>query len=190
MSKEQGLEKIKQIGKEIGIVRMGLLILAGIVLLLFSMPQKQPERIIGEKEVDCEKEETQVYVKNLEERLTKVLAMVDGIGQVQVMITLKNTGENVVLKDNPYNKSSTLEKDSQGGTRENEEIADEESTVLQKMESGNEVPYVTKKIQPQVEGVVVIAKGAGNSRVEKDINDAVVALFAVPSHKIKVMKMK
>ncbi len=190
MSKEKSLEKIKQIVKEIGIARMGLLIFAGVVLLLFSMPEKQTETVSEEKEADYINEETEAYVENLEERLTNALTMVEGIGQVQVMITLKNKGENVVLKDNPYNKSSTIEKDSQGGTRENEEIADEESTVLQKMESGNEVPYVTKKIQPQVEGVVVIAKGAGNSRVEKDINDAVVALFAVPSHKIKVMKMK
>ena len=42
----------------------------------------------------------------------------------------------------------------------------------------------------QSEGVVVIAEGAAQKQIEAEINDAVVALFSVPSHKIKVMKMK
>ena len=93
MSKEKSLEKIKQIVKEIGIARMGLLIFAGVVLLLFSMPEKQTETVSEEKEADYINEETEAYVENLEERLTNALTMVEGIGQVQVMITLKNKGE-------------------------------------------------------------------------------------------------
>ena len=36
----------------------------------------------------------------------------------------------------------------------------------------------------------MIAEGAAQKQIEAEINDAVVALFSVPSHKIKVMKMK
>ena len=42
---------------------------------------------------------------------------------------------------------------------------------------------------PQVEGVVIVAEGVGNSVVERNIQQAVMALFPVEAHKIKIMKM-
>ncbi len=41
-----------------------------------------------------------------------------------------------------------------------------------------------------MEGVIVIAEGGGNSVVNAQITEAVLALFPIEAHKIKIMKMK
>ena len=43
---------------------------------------------------------------------------------------------------------------------------------------------------PKIEGVVVVAQGAGTGRKDTEIIEAVQALFEVESHKIKVMRME
>ena len=43
--------------------------------------------------------DTTDYVEYMEERLTSVLEQVDGISDVRVMITVKDSGENIALKD-------------------------------------------------------------------------------------------
>ena len=49
-------------------------------------------------------------------------------------------------------------------------------------------PYVTRETAPEIEGVLVVAQGAGSSSVKTEIYEAVQALFNVPAHKIKVLK--
>lgn len=41
----------------------------------------------------------------------------------------------------------------------------------------------------QVEGVMVVAEGCDDSAVSKNISDAIMALFDVEAHKIKIVKM-
>lgn len=182
-------------GKKIGVIRLGLLIVAGLVLLIASFDGKEEHKT--QTQINTQNEEKQsgeqqlnTYIENMETRLTNVLSQVDGIGKVQVMITAKATQEKVVLKDAPYKKTRVKEEDSTGATRESKETTSEEGTILEKQQDGSESPYITKELQPEIEGVVVIAEGAAQKQIEAEINDAVVALFSVPSHKIKVMKMK
>lgn len=182
-------------GKKIGVIRLGLLIVAGLVLLIASFDGKEEHKTQTQintqnEEKQSEEQQLNTYIENMETRLTNVLSQVDGIGKVQVMITAKATQEKVVLKDAPYKKTTVKEEDSTGATRESKETTSEEGTILEKQQDGSESPYITKKLQPEIEGVVVIAEGAAQKQIEAEINDAVVALFSVPSHKIKVMKMK
>ncbi|MFR3424517.1 MAG: hypothetical protein ACLTTO_14000 [Lachnospiraceae bacterium] len=64
----------------------------------------------------------------------------------------------------------------------------EENTVFEKQENGAETPYVKEITEPEVEGVIVAAEGGNNAKTAADITDAVVALFGIEVHKIKVMK--
>lgn len=43
---------------------------------------------------------------------------------------------------------------------------------------------------PAIEGVIVVAQGAGSGKKEKEIIEAIQALFPIEPHKIKVMKME
>ena len=47
-----------------------------------------------------------------------------------------------------------------------------------------------ERVLPSVQGVLIIAEGGDNPVVAENIRDAVLSLFPVEAHKIKVMKMK
>ena len=68
-------------------------------------------------------------------------------------------------------------------------MKEDEKTVLIE-EDGKKVPYVIKELQPEVEGVVVVAQGGGNDIVNQNIVDAVSVLFHISSYKVKVLKME
>ncbi|MGN0401174.1 MAG: stage III sporulation protein AG [Acetatifactor sp.] len=129
------------------------------------------------------------YASDLEKKLTEVLSGMAGVGRVNVMITLKSSAELVVEKENPINKSSTTETDAQGGNRS---VSTEEygETVIYSTSGNESVPYVVMTYVPRIEGVLVVAEGAGNGTVNRTITDAVSALFGVDAHKIKVVKME
>ena len=131
--------------------------------------------------------EQEQYIKEMEAKAESLLSGVSGAGQVKVMITLKASSEQVVEKDMPVTRSQTSEQDSQGGNRMVSEFATEDATVYRKG-NGYEEPYVVKTLSPSVEGVVVVAEGAGNGEVSKNLSEAVQILFGVEAHRVKVLK--
>lgn len=104
------------------------------------------------------------------------------------MITLESSEELVVEKDEALVRSNTNESDSAGGNRIVNQIDTAPTTVYQTTGSDSE-PYVVKTLSPRVEGVVVVAQGAGDGTVNKNITEMVQALFGVEAHKVKVVKM-
>ncbi|MBE5936320.1 MAG: hypothetical protein E7262_11175 [Lachnospiraceae bacterium] len=120
------------------------------------------------------------YLAKQEKRLKEILESMEYIESARVMITTKTSREDVVLKDNPYAKEETdIDKIYES----------EEETVLVEDEEGNALPYVIKKINPTIEGIVVVVK-SNHTNLEEEIIDVVLALFDIPIHKIKVMRMK
>ncbi len=193
--KKQGffLDKLKNISKN------QLLIggLAGILLLVIAIPVEQRDKNQQTNQQTNQQEEakeqpsykeTGDYGKRLERKLEQVLATVEGVGKVEVMITLKDQGEYVVEKDRTKNSQEISEED---GTvkRSTMERQSQEATVYVQESGSNGEPFVTKEVTPKVEGVLVVAEGGGNAKVAKNISDAVLALFPVEIHKIKVVKM-
>lgn len=128
------------------------------------------------------------YEQQLENRLEELLSHVDGVGKVEVMIVLKSSEEKVWRVDQDTSYSITQETDQSGGSRkvENQELS--ETTILSG-QSGQEGPLLEKEIKPEIGGVVVSAEGGNSPTVQAEISAAVEALFDVPSHKIKVLKM-
>lgn len=190
--KEKVSEKKKLTIKEIGIDKLLIILLVGVALVILSFLERNPKEILT-NETDPIKEITiteDTYERLLEERLKNTLSKVDGVGQIEVMITIKATSEKIVLKENPYTNHTTTESDSEGGSRNSTEISQSDQAVYIEESDGSKTPYVIKEIEPKIEGVVVIAQGGDKAAVVSDIMDAVAALFDVPSHKIKVLKMK
>ena len=112
--------------------------------------------------------------------MEETLSLIDGVGQVRVMITLKDTGEKVVEKD------VTRRTDTDEGNAQNTDLS--QSSVYER--SGNvEKPYISNELTPQVEGVLVVAQGGGNSMVKQNILQSVMALFPLEAHKITIVKM-
>ena len=126
------------------------------------------------------------YNKKIEKELCELLSKVDGVGDVQVMITLASSEERVTLQ----NDSATTESTGEDGTgsKRQKESATTESVLVRK--DGQDTPYLVQILTPEIEGVVVVASGADSGQTDTEIIAAVQALFPVQAHKIRVMKMK
>lgn len=182
---------LKKPGKEQ--LFIGLLI--GILLLVIAIPT-EGQKLPGEEEARAEStqqtEEADAgdYEGQMEKRLAEALSRVEGVGKTEVMITVKGTREKIIEKDHPLESQTVEETDSQGGIRKTLERNSQESTIYEENRDGEKTPYVRKELEPEVEGIIVIAEGGGSSVVRQHILDAVLALFPVDAHKIKVMKME
>ena len=130
-----------------------------------------------------------LYVENQEERLRNMLQSIDGAGQVKVMIRAKASKEYVVEKDTSYQNSSVDETDAQGGSRKSMDGSRSEASIYTKDSNGNDIPYVVKEMEPEIEGIVVACEGGGEERIADEIMEAVQALFDIPAHKVKVVKL-
>lgn len=150
-----------------------------------SLGNKISEDSTGIMTADSDEE----YARQLEQRLRDILSQMEGVGKVRVMITLSSSRELVVEKEQPYLRSSTNENDAEGGSRLVSQLETEENTVYRTDGNVSE-PYVIKTLPPQVEGVVVVAQGAGSGTVNRTIVELVQALFGVEAHKVKVVKME
>ncbi|MBQ4536592.1 MAG: stage III sporulation protein AG [Lachnospiraceae bacterium] len=183
-----------------------VLILGGILLFVIALPVEKSTKDSKESygksktggEIEVVKElhadtggmalAEEEYVLEMESKLEKILSGMEGVGKVRVMVTLSATAEYVVEKDEIYNRSQTNEEDSEGGSRIVTQIEEQQTTIYNTTENVGE-PYVIKTLLPTVEGVVVVAEGAGNGEINKNITDVVQALFDVEVHKVKVVKM-
>ncbi len=186
MNKEGGEKKRRD--------RWMLLALFGILILVIVWPvgskSKEADNQVSESVAGTEKRTynyAEQYTASMELRLKEILENVDGAGAVQVMITVKNNGEQVVEKDKSYSESKTIQSGDGGKNTTTANTSRSESTVYDRTDSGS--PYVVKQLEPEIEGVLVAAQGAGDETVVNEITYAVQVLFDVPVHKIKVVKM-
>lgn len=172
-----------------------IILLAGILLVIIALPttnSNTKEKTTNSSEVTTTEQdatETTSYISEQEKRLEEVLSKVQGVGEVEVMITLKSSKELIVEKDTPTTSSTSKEEDAEGGNRNTTDKTATEVTVYEQDNSGSSIPYVVKELEPEIEGIIVIAKGGDDPVIIKNISDAVLALFQVEVHKIKVMKM-
>ncbi|MCI9516461.1 MAG: stage III sporulation protein AG [Lachnospiraceae bacterium] len=184
---EKGIGNLRQKLKHIDKSQWLILVLTGILLLVIAMPVPGKEETETADALQTESRQKE-GVDALEERLETALGHVAGVGKVKVMIMRKSSGEKIVEKDTPVTDRSTTE-EGDDGNRSSVEKVQEESTVYTQDGNGGRVPYVIEEMEPQIQGILVVAEGGDNSQVVQNITEAVMALFGVEAHKIKVMKM-
>lgn len=168
-----------------------ILLLVGVLLLVIVFPTGEKETELTTNSPDTSSEggnDLAAYERRMEQRLQDALENVDGVGKTTVMLTLGSTSQKVVEKDTQTDTQTASEEDSQGGTRTTEDKSTNKISVYTQDEGGTQVPYVSKELTPQVEGVIVIAEGGDNPVIIQNITEAVQALFGVEAHKIKIMK--
>lgn len=182
-----------------------LFLLAGVFLMLLSVPGGEKKTVKEDRPKSGEQaagtENTvwfhgisaalflRALMKNVwEKRIRDLLRSVEGVGQVDVMVVLKSTGQKVLRVDRSGSSTVTKETDSAGGSREITESQSEESTVLPQSGGGSNGPVVEKELCPEISGIVVSADGGGSPEVCSEISQAMEALLGLPAHKIKVLK--
>ena len=191
-----------------------ILVLLGVLLFIIALPVKKEDPAAADTEIteqynagiltssgqkDARQQdvvETQTravtaespeeYTAYLEGKLKKMLESVRGLGEVEVMITLESSEERIVEKDMTAERSQTEEQDSAGGTRTVSSSNTGYQTVYQENDQGS--PFVVKTLTPKVEGVLVVAEGAGKGNMTSEITQIAQALFGVEAHKVKVLE--
>ena len=165
-----------------------IVLLVGVLLVVIVIPSEKQEIEEEQMQKTTVKTDTTSYTSQMERKLEQVLGQVAGVGEAKVMITLKSTAEKVIEKDGENTNQSVEEEDAQGGVRTTKDNNKKETTIYEG-ESEEQKPYVKKEMTPEIEGVIVIAEGGGNPTTVQNITEAVLALFDVDTHKIKIMKM-
>lgn len=189
--------------------RMILMVLGGILILVISLPtggkkEGENKNVVSELSHEVWQEEDKKnnaltetgstlsqdreYLEALEKELRSILSMVDGAGDVRVMITLEHSSELVLEKDEKSLQKQTTENSSNLG-KTGREVSTEISTVYQEDER-SKTPFVVKQVYPRIEGVIVLAQGVGHGTVRAELTEAVQALFGIEAHRIKVLKLR
>ena len=155
-----------------------LIVAIGVALLLIpssgtktEAPEVQAEETLSDEE----------YAANMEKKLEELLSMVDGAGQVRVMLTLQ-TGSRT-----EYHSDVQKTVDQSG---DNNQTSEERKTVILSEGSAYDKAAISAVEYPQFQGALVLCQGAGRSAVKLNLVNAVSALTGLSSSQITVIKMK
>ena len=189
MKMQDFMQKIKE--KKLKRSDWLILVLAGILILIIALPTDTKEKKQAEEakeNISKENNTMEASKDEIERKLEDILEKIDGAGDVKVTITYQDSGTQVVEKDKNTSENSLEESDSTGGVRSTKEQQLQESTVYEDADAGN-TPFVSKELLPKVEGILIVASGGDNQKVKQNISEAVLALFQVEAHRIKIVKM-
>ena len=132
----------------------------GVLFLLISTFSSTEE-----SEVVCE--EKSDYCVMLEDRLEEILPKIENVGKVNVMITARNRGKIVPVRNNDDITSDIVVLNQKGG--------------------GEDIKIIEETF-PEIQGVIIVAEGGKSDKVKTDLTEAVNALLNVETHKIKVFE--
>ena len=112
------------------------------------------------------------YIYNLENRLIKTLKKVEGVGDVDVVITIESGVETVLAME-------TISKKTSNGT----EITEKPLII-------NGKTVVVKELYPKISGVLIVAEGANKISVVSKLQQATISLLDININKIEILTMK
>ena len=161
------MEKLKDILNK---YRFAVLVaLAGVVLMLLPAGKQEIEA------ADTAGEEMSFSLEETERRMAEVLSAMDGVGRVQVMLTLKNGPELELAED-----ADDTDRDG--------ELRRQREPVTLNRGSGYQDVVVTRETYPVYLGAVVVCQGAGSGGVRLAVTEAVAARTGLPADRITVVQ--
>ena len=128
--------------------------------------------------------------RSLERRLAEVLSMVEGAGEVEVMLTFSQSREIILAEDTTINESLVKEEDSAGGSRESSSLSKDARAILIQSPRGGQEPIILREIVPKVEGVIIVSEGGDNVFVREALIRAATTVLGVDIHRVQVLQMK
>lgn len=194
MNMDKIVKEIKKIiqDKKISNILIVLLILF-FVLIVVNFGISKNDNINKSNSVDEESKSNAVKVSEYEEQqkqeLISILKKISGVDDVDVMITFESDEVKVPAYDKTSQNTVTEETDKNGGKRVNNQTNDDTKIVMKNSGSSDE-PFILQTNKPKVIGVVVVAKGASDSKIKHNIEVAVSNLYSLDANKVNVYSMK
>lgn len=111
----------------------------------------------------------------VESRLKTILSKIDGVGEIDVMVTYDTTSELVPAVDTDTSTSA--------------DGSSQRSHPITVGGSGEESPIVLKQVQPRIRGVIIVAQGAENIAVKVRLMAAVSTVLGISQECVDVFAM-
>lgn len=121
--------------------------------------------------------------QDLEQSLEETLSQIEGVGRVQVMLTVKSANQSVYAYDSRRSESRKTGSDSA-------EITSEEQKSMVFSGGSSQTPVTVRTDGPQYQGIVIVCDGADSAAIQLQLTEAVRALTGISSDCISVLKMK
>ena len=142
------------------------IIFIGLVLLLLPVKNEANEKHIVNASEDGE-------AISVEDKLSDLLSLVRGAGEVHVLLTTLS-GEEIVYKTDDRGSGESINT----------------NTVIITDSNRNQSGLIQQKNSPVYRGAIVVCEGADNPEVRLSITDAVRNATGLRSDQISVLKMK
>lgn len=142
----------------------------GVIILLFSGSGEQKQADGGDF---CESE----YISQLENKLESMISEIDGVGKVNVMLTLEGSAKSIFAKD----VASSSAADESHSSR-----SDNSSVVFGSGSSSSREPVSIGEVYPTVRGVAVVCDGAVNSAVREKVISLVTCALNISTNRVCV----
>ncbi|NLJ72721.1 MAG: hypothetical protein GX333_06885 [Syntrophomonadaceae bacterium] len=123
--------------------------------------------------------------KSMAQELESILTKIDGVGAVDVSLSLSSDGTKSYLTNTREEKRDIKEADNKGMKKN---TLEENLTRDLAVSSGT--PLLIEEKRPEILGVLVVANGANNSEVAEQLISATATLFNISPHKVTVMPRK
>jgi stage III sporulation protein AG len=153
-----------------------LVVLAGAALLLWPTGEGETAEESGQAEASVSQEEA---LDRTEQRMKEILSRIDGVGEVELMLTLESTEQREFAMDTELSYS--------GQTASPDDYTRRSETVVVSGKDGDS-PVVVKNVSPVYRGALVVCQGGGNGEVKLAVTQAVAALTGLSSDRITVVK--
>lgn len=164
--------------KNIKIVTIFLIFLI-LLIFLTTFLEEDDEIIIEEISITKEVDE---YKIQLEKDILKLLNLMEGVGGVEVLITLENGVENIYVTEESFTTdtaTNNLETSTQKRTGETTALLVEDA-------NGRKQALIKTVKQPQIRGVLIVCEGGDNIQIKARVTEAVKALLNISSTRIYV----
>jgi len=129
------------------------------------------------------------YEESIKKELLDTLSTIEGVGKISVMIYFEGGVSEILAMNNTDSNKRTEEKDNEGGLRVTTENDRNENVVLVN-QAGETKPFVLKRYNPIINGVVIVAEGAYDSLVRQRLLMATRTVLNLSSNKVSIMPME
>jgi len=124
----------------------------------------------------------------LSRQLEEILSLVAGAGQVRVMLTLGSTAS-IYAQNSQLSLSATVENDGEGGLRNIDSETNSHTYVMLRQADGSERPLRLQEVRAPIEGVIIVAQGAGDIVVRDALIRAAATGLNIGIHQVQVFQM-
>ena len=111
--------------------------------------------------------------------MRSILSKIDGVGQLELMLTVESTQEREFMQDTELTYS--------GDTASPEDYSRKSETVFEDGGDGDRT-VVTRTVYPTYRGALVVCQGGDRAEVKLAVTEAVAALTGLSADRIKVAK--